>query len=353
MKELFTRLTFNSNNWEYPSGHHWKKSNQGKSNIPYENQYGFGHEEWLFNLRYNVDSWQYGYIRGLKSAKTLLDKVHLYTINIENGQREIYYVGILNKVEPLDSRWNLKFPRAAKAFSKYEPSVIDELENVNAVADILKRDEFIPTVRFRISDMEQFPEPILLSGFPLSRYKRFQPYKITPEISRLLATGKAVSALDHFKFVAGKANQTSRYKKYMTGGSKTVIKKHTEIVDKLEKFLSPEYSLAKNNISIEMTKFKGCIADIVTKERDKSMSIYEVKTKIELRRNIREAIGQLLDYTSFSDSTTINKLVIVAPCKLDKDGKAFISSLEKLVKIPIEFLEFDETIKEFFIVHKS
>lgn len=81
--ELFTRLTFNENNWIVPSGHAWKKENQGKTNIAYENQYGFGHEEWIFNTRYFIDEFQYGYIRGLRrfhSPKSKVDKVHLDTV---------------------------------------------------------------------------------------------------------------------------------------------------------------------------------------------------------------------------------------------------------------------------------
>jgi hypothetical protein len=60
MEERLLRIAWNKNNWEFPSGHKWSKENQGKKNIAYENQYGFGGEEWLFNLRYNIKGYQYG-----------------------------------------------------------------------------------------------------------------------------------------------------------------------------------------------------------------------------------------------------------------------------------------------------
>jgi hypothetical protein len=42
---VYTRLTFNSNNWKKPPGKY------GKSNNPnsFEGKYQFGFEEWLFN----------------------------------------------------------------------------------------------------------------------------------------------------------------------------------------------------------------------------------------------------------------------------------------------------------------
>jgi hypothetical protein len=341
MSELFTRLTFNSNNWEFPSGHPWHKKNQGKSNIPYENQHGFGHEEWLFNLRYNVDGWQYGYIRGLKSLKGTIEKVHLYTVNLEDGIRQVYYLGILKKVEALSENWHKSFPRTSKVFDKYEDVIDKELLAVNANALALIKDPFVPVIRFKVEEAELLTEPILLQKFPLATFKRFQPYKMTDSILRLFETGKIESSPVEFLFVPGKANQTARYKKYMTAGSKTVIKKHSEIIDMLERFLTPEYSIEKENISIEMTRFNGCTADVVTEEKDKSISIYEVKTKIDIRKNIREAIGQLLDYSAFANKTIIKKLVIVSPCKLTKEGNIFLESIKSAITISVEYLQFN------------
>jgi hypothetical protein len=68
-KRIFTRLTSNDNHWEFPSSHPWKSSNQHNSNILFENQYGFGHEEWLLNQRYNLNGYQYGFIRGIQDSR--------------------------------------------------------------------------------------------------------------------------------------------------------------------------------------------------------------------------------------------------------------------------------------------
>ena len=54
-----TRLTWNSNNWNLPSGF----SNKSVKNENYETDSGFGWEEWLFNSNYVLDGYQYGFIQ--------------------------------------------------------------------------------------------------------------------------------------------------------------------------------------------------------------------------------------------------------------------------------------------------
>src|ERR1044072_4403443 len=81
--KIFTRLTSNENHWELPSFHRWNLEDQGKKNVPFENQYGFGHEEWLLNSRYIVNGFQYGFIRGIQDSDPEVkrfEEVHLYTV---------------------------------------------------------------------------------------------------------------------------------------------------------------------------------------------------------------------------------------------------------------------------------
>jgi hypothetical protein len=355
MTELFTRLTFNENDWIVPSGHPWKKSNQGKTNIPYENQYGFGHEEWIFNTRYYVESFQYGYIRGLRrfhAHDNKVDRVHLYTVQKEAQQKLIYYLGFINDVHLLDDDWETTFPKVAKVYNEYSESVKEEVEKSKGDKAGLSKDEFIPVVRFKVENAFLYDEPILVKNFPLERYKRFQPYRITNEILDIFSFVKIEKSGLPFKFTAGKANQTERYNRYSSSSEKSIIKTHSKIVDRLEEFLKPAYSLKKENISIEKTRFKGNIADIVTIETDRSISIYEVKTNVIARRNIREALAQLLDYASHSENVKINKLFIVSPCRIEEDDIAFLKELKRVIKHSISYISFNDEVKPSFIIYE-
>lgn len=343
MIELFTRLTSNSNEWIIPSGHPWKKGNQGKSTIPYENQYGFGHEEWLLNLRYEIKGYQYGYIRGLSKFKgsKLVDRVYLFTVKTEMSPKAVFYIGYINNVEILEDGWQKNYPDVYDIFNEYSDLTRKEVENSNGDVTPLKDDPFQPMIRFQKVNAFLLDDPVFIEHFPLYRYKRFQPYKITKEILDLFNSKAAIQVKETFEFNPGKARQSEFHNRYTSAKEKAIFKTHSKIVKGVEHFLRPDYSISKKNISIEKTRFQGNIADIVTIEENKSISIYEVKTNIKCRKNIREALGQLLDYASHARDVKVNKLIIVTPCKLEKGDLDFLGSLKSHVKYDLEYLQFD------------
>lgn len=108
----------------------------------------------------------------------------------------------------------------------------------------------------------------------------------------------------------------------------------------LETFLGPIYSVANGNLSIELTRFSGNIADLVTWVDEVNICIYEVKTGATARRNIREAIAQLLDYALHSAQLTVEKLIIVSPVALKQKDLTFIRDLQRSINIPIAYLEY-------------
>ena len=66
MERRLFRITYNKNNWEYPSGRYLHNNGEVDSSSAYENIHGYGHEEWLFNARYRIGEYQYGYINGVE-----------------------------------------------------------------------------------------------------------------------------------------------------------------------------------------------------------------------------------------------------------------------------------------------
>jgi hypothetical protein len=348
--ELFTRLTSNLNQWVTPSGHSWKKSNQGKRNIPYEKQFGFGHEEWLFNFRYSSKGYQYGFIRGLSrfSKSDNIDKVYLYTVKEMNGSKQVYYLGFLKNVEILPSNWREIYPHIIQKFLDYKKAVIDEVEQTNGDINGLLKDELIPVIRFKLSDINLFDRPRFLEKFPLTRYKRFQPYVLTETIKRIFENISDANFNEESYFIPGKSKQKGTYSKFIDRQEKSITPLHSEIIENLENFLKPNFSIRLKNISIEKTIFRGNIADVVLEYRNRTYCIYEIKTSPSARKNIRDAIGQLLDYALNSGNMKIKKLVIVSP-KSGKDNElAFFNSLKKIISFDLEYLIYDDDLPEKF-----
>lgn len=336
-EKIFTRLTSNENNWELPSPHRWRKENQGKQNIPFENQYGFGHEEWLLNTRYNVNGFQYGFIRGLQNSKpsiTKYDEVHLYTVKKEKVRNLVYYLGFIKNVYPIKN--NATEQQIIKGvISRFNADMLTEIENINADVKGITKFPFRADVKFKLENVLFFDEPIYQPEFDLEKFKRFQPYQFS-DSTETIFENKIED--ENTGFVSGKSSQTSVYNRKNRESSVTIEKVHSEIVNALELFLNPTYSLTANNISIETMRFNGNIADIVTEESDSSIIIYEIKTSASGRRNIRDAIAQLLDYALHSGNLRVNKLIIVSPSSLTKAEGAFFAELKKRIDFPLEYL---------------
>lgn len=343
--KVFTRLTSNENKWELPSPHRWRKENQGKKNIAFENQYGFGHEEWLMNPRYNVNGFQYGYIRGIENAREGVEQyneVHLYTVKKEKANNLVYYIGhIKNLISIRDNETEQR--KIQKVVERYKSDMMKELEYINADINGMIKFPFWAVVKFRVEDVSFFEEPIYQPNFDLEKYKRFQPYQFHGNIEDVFETEEEERSSG---FVSGKSSQTTVYNRKNKEASVTVEKIHSEIIDALELFLKPTYSLSAKNLSIERTRFAGNIADVVTKENNSSITIYEVKTSASGRRNIRDAISQLLDYALHSEDK-VNKLFIVSPSWLTKTEIDFLSGLKSKIGFSIEYLCYkrDNTLK--------
>jgi hypothetical protein len=175
------RLSWNTNNWEIPSGHSWKVSNQGKSQIAYENQYGYGHEEWLFNERFRIDGYQYGYIRGVNNLSAdieKIDQVSLYTIR-DDKQRCL--VGNLFDVEIIEG-YEVEQKKIERLISLYRASMVEELKNVNADYDYFKTDHLLPNVKFKWDEANILNQPLPVDFLDGAEFNRFQAYYLKEDL---------------------------------------------------------------------------------------------------------------------------------------------------------------------------
>lgn len=346
--KIFTRLTSNENNWELPSPHRWRKENQGKKNIPFENQYGFGHEEWLFNSRYFLNGFQYGYIRGIQNSKQSVskyDEVHLYTVKKDKTQNLVYYLGFIKNLSVIKND-EPEQRKIRKVIDRFNPDMLTEVENINGDVKGILKFPFEAIVKFKLEDVLFFDEPVYQPSFDLERYKRFQPYQIDNFVEDIFESG--VEETDS-GFVSGKSSQTTKFNRKNKESAVTVEKVHSEIVEALEAFLKPNYSLSAKNISIETMRFKGNIADVVTKQDESSITIYEVKTSASGRRNLRDAIAQLLDYALHS-KMHVNKLLIVSPVSLTKKDAEFLEGLKTKIDYSLEYLCYQKDNTPKFII---
>lgn len=336
------RLTWNTNGWETPIQHKWKKENQGKSNIAYENQYGFGGEEWLFNPRYIREGYQYGYIRGitlLEKGVNTIDEVILFTHNQDSHQR--FLIGKILKLEIL-LPGHEGHQIGNRLFDHYRSDMRIDLKE--AKADLSGfTEEFIPCVRFKPSDSELFDSLIPIPELKGRQYNRFMPYHIEGHLENIL-NGKIQS--QHFRFIPGISKNTKSFKRETNASSNFVKRVHSSITDDLVKYFAPEYSVTNENISVERTPFRENVADIVLQHNNKSHTIIEVKTSTNARKNIREALGQLIDYGFWFNDIRLREMIIISPAQLGSNEMSYLKRVQGIIKAKISYWYYDGNRKE-------
>ena len=112
MKEYFTRLTPNFNNWRKPSGTDGKcKASDSKKRL-YEETHCFGWEEWLFEEYHknvsNPDHVCAGFVQAFNQKnrhKNSISRLYLYTTLGKNKKGHLpgcYFVGYIDYVKRLD-----------------------------------------------------------------------------------------------------------------------------------------------------------------------------------------------------------------------------------------------------------
>lgn len=91
-----------------------------------------------------------------------------------------------------------------------------------------------------------------------------------------------------------------------------------------------------DNVGTELSNGVGTRVDVVVRHSD-SFWFYEIKTAHSPRACVREAIGQLLEYSYWPKAQEATKLIVVGETPLDSEGEAYLSLLRSKFAIPIEY----------------
>jgi hypothetical protein len=126
---ILARLSFNTNNWEKPSGSFGKSKNINT----HECEFGFGFEEWLCNLNAYLNDknnvkLHFGYIEGIHKNYIVTDEeqpLTLFTINAITKER--FIVGIIKD-------WQYVTPDESTQIVNQNPILIKEMRNDVIVA---------------------------------------------------------------------------------------------------------------------------------------------------------------------------------------------------------------------------
>jgi len=345
LKKLFSkeskisRITWNTQGWVKPSGR------TGKSqNTSFENKYGFGHEEWLFDGDKVIAGYKYGFLEPInkyisKYEGRIFD-ISLYTRDCDANQS--YWVTTLKNVEVLtkvesanvlqqyiDNGWYDEMKNDIETqkldsdqldiWIQDDPSV---LFNVKFTADQLS---LIPTELIKITDNNDISS---------NRYTLMDDTgAIQSKYNELEKTG---FSFDESGSTEGDLAQSEKRKP--RGKEIELELKHNLIQQKFLSYLQKKYG--KHNVKRECKAYGASRIDI-TQKTETGFIFYEIKTYNSLRTSIRESLGQLLEYCFYPNVQVAEKLILVSHVAPSDELKIYFNHIKQLINIPLSYIHFD------------
>lgn len=339
-EKRIARLCWNDKSWVLPSGKYGKSEHEGS----HEAKHGYGHEEWLFDTGKLIEGYHYGFLEPIRKQQDSYSgnvyDVWLYTIDGKTKKRywvgEIKNVEVLGKIEAdkvkdhyVEKHWLAEMEEQIKV-SGANPEGFSNWKGVD-----LFNIRFIPT-NARLND-PYFEIPNDNPVIGQTRYS-FTFYKDEFNIINDNVGFKFTSSTDNEEDDDNTKPKTKTH--IREPKAVEIVYLHKAISLSLTKELRKKYG--NSNVTPEHPAGYGANRiDIVV--RDKSdLIFYEIKTYPTLKTSIREAIGQLIEYSSWTNHAKAKKLVIITQPHEDFDNaKVYFKHLRSTYNLPIYYQSYD------------
>jgi hypothetical protein len=329
-----SRLTFNTNGWEYPSG--WE--GKSKSRASYEADKGFGHEEWLLDFSKIIDGYHYAYLEPINKflSKYIGEVFDIYLYSVDGRINKNVWIGKLKNCEII----NIQEAERIKGVyiqKGWLAEMKQDISNIGADRNVLSRGNghSLFNIRFKPEDFERYlPDAYVAEDdYSISSYYYvlLKP-SVQPKIE-IQDTPPFILG----EYVPGKRRKRSTAKRKYEEKYIEHPYLHDDISRALEEILNKEF----DNVYPEHKTGFGTSIDLVS-VKGKKVNFYEIKTYNDPLICIRMAIGQLLEYSYYPDRCLANEIFIVTPHRLtDLKTEKFIKNLRTNLGLPLRYIWFD------------
>jgi len=311
MIEKISKICWNDFKWSKPSGTNGKSP----SSEAYENKLGYGHEEWLFDKSKIIKGFHYAFLQPLNliTDKHVGNeyKIWLYTVT----GKEKFLVGSIEKAICISKDESIEI------FDIYRKNgwlrqMVKDLESAGINPTNLKETspDIFFNLKFKVRDIKIFDDfPIISANDKNITTTR---YKLLDKISE-------------FTFEEIKQKGTESYS-WKTGVEIFVDPYHNKIQNVFSKLL--QANGIYRNIKVEERNIDVQATLIENGEKH----FFEIKTDTP-KNNIRQAIGQLFEYSMYPDRQEADKLIIVGDSEPSKEVKKYIAHLRDTLSLNIYY----------------
>lgn len=336
--QKIARICWNKERWEKPSGPEGKSKG---SDEPFEKDKGYGYEEWLFNVEKQLNGYHYGFVQAFNkgSHQGRIYDIMLYSIfaNSETKKSEYYWIAHIKELEVLTLEQQAEIYEIYKDKHWMDDMLID-LNNVGVAKfdeNFIEPDNMF-NVRFKVAD---------------------DKYVFLSEPQQIVDVVEEIGLNTHYVLLDRKSNSSARVRttggyQFREGhnvtqtGSVTVTfpkinytksLKHKKIQENIYNQLISELVNTDKKIGTEVPTGMGTMIDLVISCPNDGDTFYEIKTNGSALKCIREALGQLFEYSFYPGKKNANTLIIVAPYPVEDTIRNYIVHLRLTTGINLRY----------------
>jgi len=334
-----TRLCFNLMNWTEPTGP------SGKSNEGHEGTYGYGHEEWLFDLSRLIDGWHYGFVEAFrdKTDSYEAEPLNLRFYTIDGRDQKRYWAGRITGLEVIGPEEAIKIKQIYQQKGWLERmnqqliTIQRTIEGVEPTGFSNYHNLQLFNVRFRPENLDRSS---VGRSIPMtSRIMGWQRYNLNHERLELLA-GVPVIPTPGPPPAEPEAPRSSTV--YIPSGEPVEMQFiHEAMSIGLAQLLRAHYREGARVVREDLIGFDAREVDIVVKKGSETI-FYEIKTAPTLPMAIRAALSQLMEYAHWTEEIRADHWIIVTPPQIDiTAAELYLRHLRSIYELPVHLQTFD------------
>ena len=336
--DKYCRICWNTRNWKQATG----EAQNYETGESYVAENGFGHEEWLFNFSWILADeeftgsqyYRYGFFFFFGKYYNLYKgnsfSVLLYTKGPQGRNFLVAKINNLYVPEEDELKWALDQMIA----NGWLNSMKRELQSLGADSSSLRNPDpqELMNVRFAPDDVTFYePRPMVSLDHKISKSARYHPFNWDDSIEDFLSTQPEVTIPSSEIDDDPTRSEESRNRAAVE--SITYEPNHVRMQNAIYHELCTQYGKAKIGYEKEFV-------DLTI--RDDQTKVYiEIKTSLTAKRCIREAVGQLLEYSNYPGNTTADELWIVGDAKPTDDDKRYLDFLRKTYSLPVKYSQWN------------
>lgn len=235
-----------------------------------------------------------------------------------------------------------------KPYSKHLKTTIEELEKNDNELETFNWKSYCPGLRlkkskFTIKDKNKDKKKVLKN---LNQLKEKTLDALIKEYNKIIHSINKTKWSSDFK-LRGSIKNTSSKSKTLSEYNRdkneiTII--HEQIKEKLIEDINDNPELLETGCKIDTSTLsdeneinKINYVDLAAQTKDKQIIFFEIKTHPNARLCIRQALGQLMEYSYFPNTNHAQKLIVVGIGEKTQDVQEYIDYLNDNFRIPINY----------------